>query len=319
MVAQVARTMVVLGIPDHLTDRPCTVGELAQLTGTHSPSLARLVRALVSLGLCTYGQDNRVKLTPLGETLRSDTPDSLTSMALLLTAPWLQRIWENLPEAIRTGGAVCSQAHGVSFWDYLAAHPDDGKTFDAGMTEGAVNRGQALLAARDLTRIGTLVDVGGGAGRLLTVVLAGIPGLRGHLVDRPDVVEGADEVLQAASVADRCTVTGADFFVSVPRGGDAYVLAQILHDWPDKEAFAILRTCHQAMDAGTRLWIIERVLPQDDGSAGDALRDLNMLVLVGGQERTADEYQALLEEAGFGDMAIHATEIGWDVIEVIRG
>ncbi|GAC1445970.1 MAG: methyltransferase [Chloroflexota bacterium] len=318
MVAQIARTMVVLGIPDHLADGPCTVSELAQLTGTHSSSLARLVRALVSLDLCKYGQENRIELTPLGETLRSDTGDSLTSMVLLLTAPWFQRIWENLPEAIRTGGAVCSLAHGVSYWDYLAGHPDDAKTFDAGMTEGAVNRGQALLAARDLTRIGTLVDVGGGEGRLLAVLLTGIPGLCGHLVDRPDVVAGADKVLHSANVADRCTVTGADFFVSVPRGGDAYVLAQILHDWPDKEALAILRTCHQAMDTGTQLWIIERVLSQTDGGPGDALRDLNMLVLVGGQERTADEYRVLLEEAGFGDMVIHGTEVGWDVIEVFR-
>jgi hypothetical protein len=163
------------------------------------------------------------------------------------------------------------------------------------------------------------VDVGGGQGRLLAEVRPAVPTLCGPLADLPEVVAGAGEVLQAAGVAHRCAVTGADFFVSVPRGGDTYVLAQILHDWSDQEALAILRTCHGAMDAGSRLWINERVMPQGDVSAGDALYDINMLVLVGGQERTADEYRVLLEEAGFRDMVIDRNEKRyWHVIEVIR-
>jgi hypothetical protein len=318
MVAQVVRTMVVLGLPECLGDQPRTSAELARLTGTHEPALARLLQALVALGLCTVDEEQHIALTSRGETLRSNSPDSMAATTLLLAAPWLQQIWEHLPDAVRTGGAVSAHAHGVGFWEYLAAHPEDEQLFDAGMTEGAIERGQALLAAHDLSSVGILVDVGGGQGRLLSEVLRTVPALRGHLVDRPEVVAGASDLLQRAGVADRCTVTGCDFLDSVPGGGDAYVLAQILHDWSDQEALSILRVCREAMKAGVRLWIIERVLPTGDVGPGDALRNLNMLVLVGGQERTAEEYRALLERAGFGRVMIQATELGWDVIEAVR-
>ena len=129
------------------------------------------------------------------------------------------------------------------------------------MSEGASARAEALRAVRDLSSIGTVVDVGGGQGRLLAGLLEATPGLSGVLFDRPEVVAGAEAVLRAAGVADRCAVVGGDFFASVPPGGDAYVLAQIVHDWPDAEALAILSACHRAMAPGARLWVIEQVLP----------------------------------------------------------
>jgi ubiquinone/menaquinone biosynthesis C-methylase UbiE len=318
-VAQIVRAMVVLNLADHLAAGPRTAADLAKATETHPPSLARLLRALVALGLCAYDATGQVRLTPLGETLRSEAPHSARPHALLHASSWFQRPWEELAQAIRTGAPTFRGVHGVEFWEYLAAHPDDGAVFDAAMTAGAAGRAAALLAARDLSSVGTVVDVGGGRGRLLAELLAAVPGLRGILADRPEVVAGAAEVLRAAGVEERCAVVGADFFTSVPPGGDAYVLAQIIHDWPEQEALAILRACHRAMTPGARLWVIERAIPSGaDIAPALALIDLHMLTMHGGQERTAEEYRQLLESAGFAEITAHPTDTMWGVVEGVR-
>ena len=89
-----------------------------------------------------------------------------------------------------------------------------------------------------------------------------------------------------------------DFFPAVPDGADAYLMANVLHDWDDRRAVRILRNCRQAMADG-RVLIIERLLPDDPARAVPVLlSDLNMLVLTGGQERTNAEYGQLLAQAG---------------------
>jgi O-methyltransferase domain len=318
-VSYALRTMAVLDLAGHLAAGPRTVEDLAGATGTHAPSLARLLRALVAIELCAYDDQGRVRLTPLGETLRSDAPDSRKASVLMNTSPWFARAWEELPHAVRTGEQTFRRVYGVGFWDYLAAHPADGAVFDAAMTAASSTRAAALLAARDLSSVGTVVDVGGGQGRLLAALLAAVPGLRGILADRPEVIAGAPDVLAAAGVADRCAVVAADFFASVPDSGDAYILSQIIHDWGDEEALAILRACHRAMAPGARLWLLEEIVPSEGGIDPDeALFDLTMLTLLGGQERTADEFRRLLEIAGFATIAILPTDTGYSVIEGVR-
>src|SRR5919106_2867394 len=208
-----------------------------------APSLARLLRTLVALGLCERADAGGVYLTPLGEAMHSNVPDSARSFVLFITAPWVERGWEDLPQAVRTGEPTFPRVHGVGFWDYLGAHPEEGALFDAAMSGGASARAEALRAARELSSIGTVVDVGGGQGRLLATLLKAVPGLRGVLLDRPEVVAGAEAMLQAEGVADRCVVAEGDFFAALPQGGDAYILAQIVHDWPDAEELAILSAC----------------------------------------------------------------------------
>ena len=125
-------------------------------------------------------------------------------------------------------------------------------------------------------------------------------------------------MLRTAEVADRCAVVGGDFFASVPSGGNACVLAQIIHDWLEEEALEILRTSYRAMAPGARLWLIEQVIESDEDSVDLALFDLNMLVFFGGQERTAEEYQELLESAGFGEIRVFPTDTDWSVVEGVH-
>ena len=316
--AHAVRAMAALGLADQLAAGPRAPGELAEASGTHAPTLARLLRTLAALGLCATDGEGRVRLTPSGEVLRSDAPNSVRPYVLALHAPHVERAWDGLPEAVRTGEPAFPRVHGVGFWDYLAAHPAEQALFDAAMTGGADLRARALLAARDLAGLGTLVDVGGGQGRLLAVALAAHPDLRGVLVDRPEVLPGAEAFLTGAGVRDRCELAGGDFFAAVPPGGDAYVLALIVHDWPDEQAVAILRACHRAMAPGARVWLVERVVRPGDAYDRTKLLDLLMLVLFGAQERTEAEYRALLEAAGFERVAVHPTETPFSVVEAVR-
>ena len=173
----------------------------------------------------------------------------------------------------------------------------------------------AVLAAYDFGRFATVVDVGGGHGTLLAAILGRYPHLGGVLFDQPQVVAGAAPVLERAGVAGRCRVAGGSFFAAVPAGGDAYLLKSILHDWDDDEAAAILRACRAAIGAGGTLLVIEReVGPPNEGPDGK-FSDLNMLVELGGRERTREEYGALLAAGGFRLVGVTPTAIGWGIIE----
>jgi SAM-dependent methyltransferase len=179
---------------------------------------------------------------------------------------------------------------------------------DQAMTSGADGRARDLLDALDWSSVGLVVDVGGGQGRLLARVLGEHPHLRGVVVDRLEVV--AAPAAETRQVADRLDMAGGDFFATVPAGADVYVLSRIVHDWPDRDAIAILRTCREAMTPGSRLCLLEQVAPNATEASGEdrvalALKDLNMLVLVGGQERTLAEYQELLDAAGLSLARVH--------------
>jgi hypothetical protein len=317
-ISHTVRAMAVLGLADALAGGPRTTVELAEATGTDAGALDDLLRALVGLGLCEHDADGRVRLTPVGEFFRSDVPGSIRPFALGIMAPYMERVWHELPEAIRTGRPVFPSVHGLGFWEYLAAHPMEQARFDAAMTGSSDERARSLLATRDLSGIGTLVDIGGGQGRLLAVALGAEPALRGVLFDRPEVLPEAEAFLTEAGVRDRCELVGGDFFAAVPSGGNAYVLAQIIHDWPDEEAVAILRTCHRAMAPGARLWLVEQVIEPGDAYARGKLLGLLMLALFGARERTVEEYRALLEESGFTEVALHPGEPPWSIVEAVR-
>jgi hypothetical protein len=177
----------------------------------------------------------------------------------------------------------------MTFFQYLDAHPANSARFQGSMAVRAAREAAAVVEAYDFRRFRSLVDVGGGSGVLLREILRAAPQLSATLFDRPEVVRDA-----------QLPAVGGDFFADVPAGADAYVLSRVIHDWSDEEAVAILRTVRRAIpDTGTLL-LVEAVLPERAADDPAAIRmDVHMLTLLGGQERTADEFTALLGVAGF--------------------
>ena len=198
---------------------------------------------------------------------------------------------------------------------YRAQHPDAGAVSNAGMASLATQVANAVVGAYDFSAVGTLVDVGGGQGALLTAVLSAHPELRAVLFDLPRVIEGAREPLTAAGLFDRCQIVGGDMFNAVPAGGDAYMLSRVIHGWDDDRSVAILANCRRVMGPHSKLLLVQEVIPPGDLYSYGKLSDLNMLVSPGGQERTETEYRALLAAAGFTLTRVISTRSRISLIE----
>jgi O-methyltransferase domain/Dimerisation domain len=307
-----------LGIADLLKDGPLDTETLAAAAGVHAPSLYRVLRALAGVGIFAEGEDGRFGLTPQAEPLRSDAPDSIRDYILLVGEEWYSRPSDHLLHSVQTGRPAFQQVHGADFFTFLARDPAAAAVFDAAMTSRSAQENDAIAAACDFSGLGTIIDVGGGHGSLLAAILRANSGLRGVLFDRPQAVAEARHQLEAAGLGGRCEVVAGDFFVSVPAGGDAYILKRVIHDWDDERAGAILRNCHRAMPEHGRLLVIELVLPPGNDPSLGKLFDLLMLVDLGGRERTEADYRTLLAGAGFELTAVTPTPSLVSVVEGVR-
>lgn len=317
-VTQAIHVAAVLGISDQLAAGPMPTDELAAATGCEPRALRRLMRALAAIGLYEELPDGRYQCTALGDELRTDGDHAVAGTARYFgrAAPW--QAWGALLHSVRTGENAFAFVHGCDPWEYRVRDPEDGAAFDEAMTAMSRHVADAVLDAYDFSVFARVADVAGGRGAMLGSMLRRHPGQRGVLLDQPHVVAGAGPVLAQAGVADRCEVLAADIFTSDLPAADAYVLKAIVHDWRDDEAVAILRNCRRSMPPDARLLLIERVLPAAPDGANALvayLSDLNMLVMPGGQERTASEYEALLAQAGLRLARVVPTRREMSVVE----
>lgn len=299
--AQVLNVAVRLAIPDRLAEGPRSAEELAAAAGAHAPSVFRLLRALHTLAICRAREDGRFELTPAGHHLRADAPGSVRGRALF-TGDMLWRQFGDLLHVVRTGERTQAVASGSEGFEALAADPARLEAFQRTMAEGSVRAARDALRFCDFGRFGRVLDVGGGYGGLLSVLLEHHPQMSGAVCDLAYLAKAATAYLQSAGVGHRAEFVPGDFFRSVPAGYDAYLLKFIIHDWDDEHALRILRNCRAAAAPASRAILFEHVVPAALGtSAADqsVIRmDLSMMTM-GGKERTAEDYRELLGTAGW--------------------
>ena len=287
-----------LGIADALAEGPKSCDEIAGATHADSHSLLRLMRSLISLGVFAIDDDGRFRLTAIGAPLQSGMPGSIRSMVLTLGREHYQA-WGKLLESIHTGTPAFESTYNRPLFEYLQCNSEAAQTFNDAMTDFTRQVALATVLAYDFSKIGVAVDIGGGHGALLGTILNSSPSTRGILFDSDHAIEGAKRNIEAAGLRGRCRALTGDFFESVPPGADAYILKNVLHDWDDNHALAILKNCRAAMSNGGILLVIEVVLPLSSDNLFGSLLDLNMLVMSGGRERTQSEYCKLVEASGF--------------------
>lgn len=302
-----------LGIADLLIDGPRTAGELAEKTHTHGNALYRVLRALASVGIFAEDAHGRFSLTPLADLLRTDASASQRSFAIMMGAEF-HGAWGELLHSVRTGEQGFEKKFGVPFFQYMTERPERGKIYDAAMTGVHGGETEPMLDAYDFSPFQTVIDIGGGNGLVLAAILQRHPTIKGILFDLPAVADRARSIISGAGLSDRCQIVGGDFFSSVPVGGDAYVMRHIIHDWDDDEAIAILRNCREAMNPEGRILVVETVIPPGNEPCFGKWLDLMMLV-VGGCERTEEQYRRLFSEAGLKLNRIVPTALEISVIE----
>ena len=288
-----------LGIADTLTKEPLRIDQLATRVGADPDALSRLLRVLISRGIFRQLPDGCYDLTPLAATLVSQAPASMAAMARYVGSRQHREHWSLLVDAVRTGESVIPKLRGKGGAEYVSEEPELCEIFNQAMINASELAVAPIVASYDFTRYRTIIDVGGGHGRLLAAILAATPAAQGVLFDLPQVVAGAEPLLRKHDVADRVRVAEGSFFDRVPGGGDAYILKNVIHDWPDDRAVQILRNVRAAAATGTTVLLVEFVMPNHNREFPGKLVDLQMLVELGARERTASEYRRLLQQAGF--------------------
>ncbi len=307
-----------LGVADLLSDGPRHYREIAGSTGAHAPSLYRLLRLLTSAGVFAENESGCFSLTPVGSHLRSGVPGSRRAQALLLAGPAQQRSWGKLLDIVKTGDLPS----GRPTFQFLAQFSEEAAIFNDAMTSTSLEAAAAVIDAYDYSCFNRIIELGGGHGVLLSAILAANPSAHGVLFDLLQVTQGAHQHIGATGLKERCEVASGDFFQEVPAGGDAYVLKSVIHDWDDTSALAILRNVHRAMAPHAKLLLVEMVLPERVDLTPEtqfaARSDLNMLVNLGGRERTEGEFRVLLEQADFQLTRVIPTKTPWSLIEGVR-
>jgi len=316
-VSHIVRVATQLSLADHLAKGPKSADDLASPTGTHAPSPYRLMRTLAHLGIFTEDAAHRFTLTPLGDALKTGAPGGARATILTLASEWITRGWEQLLYSVQTGKSGLEKEAGMPIFDWLAKNPEAASLFSETMVGFHGAEPAAVAAAYDFSNMTTIVDVGGATGNLLTTILGKFPGARGILYDLPHVVRDAPGLIQARGLTDRVKIEAGRFFDKVPADGDAYLLSHVIHDWSEEQCLTILGNCRRAMHPASRLLLIEMVLPTGNTPHPGKMLDMMMLVGPGGQERTEQEYGALLAKAGLRLTRVVPTESAVSVVEAM--
>ncbi len=304
-----------LRIADLLANGPKSIEELANASQSHAPFLYRMMRALASVGVFSEREDKQFELTPMAEFLKTG---SLRSMALMFNSDWSDKAWGCFLDSVKTGDTAFNNAHGMSVSEWLEINPKAAEIFNEANAIKAAGSHRAIIDVYDFSGIKKLTDVGGGLGVLMVEILLANSSMKGIVADIPSVIQETRKMIQARGIEDRCQTVEIDFFKNMPSGSDAYLLSNILHDWPDEQCRTILKNCHQAMKSESKLLVVEMVVPPGNDPSVAKLLDLEMMVTTGGRERTEIEYKNLFESSGFKLSRIIPTKENVSILEGIR-
>lgn len=304
-----------LDIPDHLANGPRTTSDLARAANANEDALYRLLRALSTVGVFHEPAPRTFTLTPVGELLRSGAPGGARDMILWMCDPFHYRVYAEMLSAVQTGQTVGEKVVGMPVFEYFTRDTALAERFNNAMTAFSATVAPAALQAYDFSGIDVLVDIAGGHGMILASILREYPRMRGVLFDLEHVLAG--NRLEEFGVKDRVALAAGDFFTAVPPGGDAYIMKHIIHDWDDDKSVVILKNIRRALDGKPhgKVILLDTVIQAGNQPDMGTLIDLEMLLLPGGKERTAAEFGALFERAGFELTRIVPTQSPLSVIE----
>src|SRR3954469_20577185 len=304
-------------VPDLLEDTGSSGAAVATRAGLHPLATVRALRALTAFGIFREVAPSTFANSDASRLFRDE--GGLRNYALFATSEQFLKSAAALGYSLETGHAAHDHAMGQKVWEYMRDHPDDNAAFNKGLAEIRPDEQAAIAAAYNWTGTTTVVDVGGGAGALLASIVTDNPGVRGILLDRPDVLPDADHLLTARGVRARCELVGGSFFEPMTVRADVWILSQILHDWPDAECRMILGRCRDQMRPADRLLVVEMVPVPGRPDIGVALLDIAMMIFGGeARQRTVDEYDELFAATGFRPAREISTGTAFSILETTR-
>lgn len=317
VITQAISAAATLGVADVLAAGPLPAAEIAKRVGSDPEATYRLLRTLSGCSVFTLRPDGCFALTPMGEALRDDAPDSMRGIAMLMGHPLLWEEWGHLIESVRTGAANLPKLRGMGAFEFLMANPAYAAEFFQGMGSLSGAETAPVLAAYDFSRFRTVVDVVGGRGTLLAGILAQTGGANGVLFDNEVATADASAVFASAGVGDRVKIEHGGQFDPLPAGADAYVLKHVLHDFPEPACRQLLHNVREAIAPDGTMLVIEYVLEEQNEPHIGKIIDLWLLLLLGAKERTRPQYTELFAEAGLKVTRVIPTASPVSIIEAV--
>lgn len=311
-VARALHVAADLGVAECIEDVPVPIVEIAKRLDLDADALARILGLLSAHGLFSVS-DGAVSHSDASRTMRADHPQSTRDLARMFGLPFFWQSFEALEHSVRTGKPAVAKAHPEGLWAWLSEHPDASAVFNGAMIGKSFGQVAGVVGSYDFSPFATVADIGGGRGHLLQAILERWPQARGVLFEQPHVIEEVSDI-----ASDRLELIGGDFFAgNLPRA-DAYVLMEIIHDWTDEESLKILASVRDAAPRGATLLLVEQLMPETPGPHWVKMLDVHMMALFAARQRSAAEYDRLVEQCGFRRRAAADTPAGISILEYER-
>ena len=305
-----------LGLADKMHGGMRSVSALATATTCPQDAIRRLLRALCAAGICTDHGNDTFSLTEMGSLLCEDAPESLRNWARL----WGGRLWTHwgaLLDSVRTGEGWQQRNRSQKGYERFATDHDAAELFYAAMRSLTRIAASQVASLIDFGAVRRVVDVGGGQGEFIAGVLKEWPSVHGVCLDLSAAQAGATKLFQCAGLDRRVEFVAGDFFIDIPYA-DALLLKSVLHNWDDAGCRRILANCRRALPVNAPMFVVERVLPEvfSDCHCAQSVAqaDLNMLVGIGGRERTMMDYKRMLADAHFEIEAVYSLRLGFALL-----
>lgn len=311
-VARALHVAADLGIADCVAEQPVAVAEVARAVDADADALGRLLRLLSAHGIFSVA-DGALSHNDASLTLRSDHPQSTRDLARMFGLPFFWETFAALGHTVRTGRPAAEKVHPEGMWAWLSERPDASAVFNGAMIGKSFGQVAGAVASYDFSRFGRIADIGGGRGHLLQAILEKWPSTTGVLFEQPHVIA---EVTDISS--DRLELRGGDFFKDELPVCDAYVLMEVIHDWADEESLQILSAVRDAAPAGSKLLLIEQLMPDTPGPHWVKMLDVHMMALFAARQRSAAEYDRLVQQCGFRRTGSIDTPAGISILEYER-
>jgi hypothetical protein len=317
VITQAISVAAKLGIADVLGGGPLPADEIAKRVGADPEATFRLLRTLSGYSVFAVRPDGQFELTPMGDVLRDNAPDSMRGMAILLGHPTLWEDFGHLFDSVSTGEPSMPKVRGMGAYEFFMANPEYAGVFFGGMRSISESETDPVVAAYDFAQFQTIVDVVGGRGTLLAGMLSKSPGSHGILFDAERSTADAPAVFDAAGVSGRVLIENGTYFDKLPVGADAYVLKHILHDFAEEQCLALLSNVREAIAPDGKMLVVEYVLGGNNERHIGNIIDLWLLLLLGAKERTLPQYTELFAKAGFKVTGAVSTTGPVSIIEAV--
>ncbi len=313
-------TAVRLGLFDRLENQSQSSESLAANLNVNPSALARLLDGCVGLRLLvrdSVGYRN----TPTASRYLSSASRNTLAGYITYSDQSLYALWSHLDDAVREGTNRWEQSFGSrnALFDHYFRDESATRSFLGGMHGFGQISSHSVIRAFDLSGFAHLADLGGATGHLAIAACEAYPNLRATVLDLPRVEPYARAHIGSSGLGSRIEFIAGDFFAGQLPPADIYALGRIIHDWSEQKITPLLQKIFDTLPEEGGLLIAEALLHEDrSGPVYALMQDLNMLVCTDGKERTPDEYQALLESAGFRKVEYRRTGSLLDAVLALK-